>query len=120
MYSQQPEWHAHHVIILHISKIVCDALTISQACTRAGAGNLKALVAGSTSREEKLALLGFEVSYGSIEGFRIELSTLPGRAGASVLQEPMALAYVRRALDDPSQALMLGALPPKGGWKRAA
>ena len=75
-------------------------------------------MAGSLTEDEKVALLGFEVSYGKAKDFTIELSTLPGRVGASVLHEPMALSDVRSTLEDPSKALVLGALPPAGGWKK--
>jgi hypothetical protein len=84
------------------------------------AGKFKELVAGCATKKEKIALLGYEASYGALEGFKIELSTLPGRIGASVLHAPLSLAEVKATLDDPSKTLMLGALPPAGGWKKAA
>ena len=83
------------------------------------AGKLKDLVAAAPTKEDRIALLGYEASYGSLDGFKVELSTLPGQAGKSLLHAPLSLSEVKGALDE-SKALMLGALPPKGGWKRLA
>ena len=81
------------------------------------AGKLKELVAAAATKEEKIALLGYEASYGSLDGFKVELSTLPGQVGSSLLHEPLPLAEIKSALDG-GKALALGALSPKGGWKK--
>jgi hypothetical protein len=51
------------------------------------AESMKELVTRSNlTKEEKIELLGFEVSYGSTLGWTIDISTLPGQRGALLLR----------------------------------
>lgn len=63
--------------------------------------------------------LGFELSFGRHHAGRtpwmIELSTLPGRAGAELLPAGRSWQSPRLALGG-GHTLMIGALPPPGGW----
>jgi hypothetical protein len=87
---------------------------------------LAAALAALPSLAEQRLALSFESSYGRVaarEGrpaWRIELSTLPGRAGATLLPPSMPsggadelLASLRAA---PDGTLRAGAFPPPGGW----
>ena len=85
-------------------------------CMYATAGSLKELVGRCASREEKVALLSFEVSYGCIDGWRIELSTLPGRVGQSVMHSACTLSEVKDPSTRKSKSLFVGAHCPEGGW----
>ena len=79
-------------------------------------GSLKDLVGRCGSRQEKISLLAFEASYGSIDGWRIELSTMPGRVGASVMHSAGTLSEVKACLSGVSQLIHAGAFCPAGGW----
>lgn len=70
------------------------------------------------SRQEKRGLLGFEVSYGSVRGWKVELSTLPQQRGARLINagdHNPSSSELRTALSNHAE-IVLGAIPPKGGW----
>ena len=50
------------------------------------AGTMREIIGSSRAQEEKVELLGFEVSYGSTCAWTIELSTLPQQRGATLLK----------------------------------
>ncbi len=83
------------------------------------AGCMKDLVGSeSISKQGKLDLLGFEVSYGSVHGWTVEVSTLPQQRGARLLNgESSALSSseLQTALSKHT-GLELGAIQPSGGW----
>lgn len=70
-----------------------------EAALPAGA-NLVSLVAAAQQAQERAALLDCEVSFGRCDGaapnWRIELSTLPPREGATLFAEPPLLRGARR------------------------
>ena len=80
---------------------------------------MKELVsAKSTSKQEKLDMLGFEVSYGSVHGWTVEVSTLPQQRGAPLMHKinhAPSSCEVQMALRSHTK-IELGAFPPKGGW----
>lgn len=67
------------------------------------------------------SLLAFELSFGRHQGgatpWRIELSTLAGRAGQALLPATLEPDGLDRTLS-PVVLAELGAQPPRGGWQR--
>ena len=82
---------------------------------------MEKLVSSSSklTKNEKIELLGFEVSYGSTLGWTIELSTLPDQRGAKLLKgraATMSSQEVKAALSN-SMALEMGGIHPLRGWR---
>ena len=82
----------------------------------------KSLQALLTAGADSTALLDFELSFGrqqrGVKPWSIELSTLPGRAGQTLL--PATVDPDRpEQLTCPEVLTLLGATPPVGGWRLA-
>lgn len=71
----------------------------------------------SATLEEKRAICSFEASFGHVDGgaWRIEISTIPERVGASLLEGKIAAGASADALLA-AAPLHIGAFPPPGGW----
>ena len=84
------------------------------------AGCVKDLISNKgRSKQEKLDLLGFEVSYGSVRDWTVEVSTLPQQRGARLMKGEDHTASsdeLLKALSN-NTGVQLGAFPPKGGWR---
>ena len=76
------------------------------------------MISNNFTQQEKHDLLGFEVSYGSVHGWKVELSTLPQQRGARLIfaeAHNPSCCELRTALSNHAQ-IALGAISPKGGW----
>lgn len=64
-------------------------------------------------------MLSFEISYGCIVGWQIELSTVPGLLGTSAAQDPsLTLSQLSvQLLKSKSGSLSMGAFCPAQGWR---
>ena len=80
---------------------------------------MREIMGSSRAREEKLELLGFEVSYGSTCAWTIELSTLPQQRGARLLKgEASTYSSVKvRSLLEAGAAIHMGGIMPHDGWR---
>ena len=73
----------------------------------------------SRAPEEKVELLGFEVSYGSTRGWAIELSTLPQQRGATLLRgeaSTFSSAKLKSVLEE-GASIPMGGIMPRNGWR---
>lgn len=77
------------------------------------------VISSSMPRSHKLQLLGFEVSYGSTQGWTIELSTLPQQRGAALLKGAagsLSSQEVKKALGN-HMDIEMGGIQPANGWR---
>ena len=73
----------------------------------------------STAMGEKLDLLGFEVSYGTVHRWQIELSTIPCQRGAMLISgdaSTLDSREVKTALSN-HMAIEMGAIQPFNEWR---
>ena len=80
---------------------------------------MQEIIGSSRTLEEKVELLGFEVSYGSTRGWKIELSTLPQQRGATLLKGE-ASSFMSAKLKSVLEAgtpLHMGGIMPHDGWR---
>ena len=78
-----------------------------------------AVGSSSAAIEEKLDLLGFEVSYGTVHRWEIELSTIPCQRGAMLITgeaNTFDSSEVKAALSN-YMAIEMGAIQPFNGWR---
>ena len=84
------------------------------------AGCMKHVVSSSSAAiKEKLDLLGFEVSYGTVHRWQIELSTIPCQRGAMLIRgdaSTLDSSEVKTALSN-HIAIEMGAIQPFNGWR---
>ena len=69
-------------------------------------------------KQEKCHLLGFEVSYGCVHGWTVQLSTVPQQRGVKLMNgkaNTFSRSEMRAALNDHLR-LDAGAVQPNGGW----
>lgn len=93
--------------------IPSDAAAESQ---RGCAGTLETIISAGIPREAQISMLSFEVSYGRIESWQIELSTVPGQVGCSAAHEQgLTLGKIQMTLRE-RKPLCIGAFCPEGGW----
>ena len=79
---------------------------------------MREIIGSSRAREEKVELLGFEVSYGSTRGWTIELSTLPQQRGATLVKGE-AKSYSSQKLAsvlESGASIHMGGIMPHDGW----
>ena len=83
------------------------------------AGCMKEIVRNeSISKEGKLDLLRFEVSYGSVHGWTVEISTIPEQRGTSLMKgegSTLSSSEMRMTLEKHT-GVKLGAVQPSAGW----
>ena len=115
----------HHSSALHVAyscqHYIYMGCWLSSAATAAlpPAGSMREVVGSSRAREQKVELLGFEVSYGSTRAWTIELSTLPQQRGAALVRGKASsftsakLASVLEA----GGAIHMGGIMPRDGWR---
>lgn len=81
---------------------------------------MKHVVSSSSAAiEEKLDLLGFEVSYGTVHRWQIELSTIPCQRGATLISgdaNTLNSSEVKSTLSN-HMAIEMGAIQPFKGWR---
>ncbi len=84
------------------------------------AGCMKDIVSSeSISKQGKLDLLGFEVSYGNVHGWTVEVSTLPQQRDARLMKgegSTLSSSEMQIALTKQT-GFELGAVQPCGGWE---
>ena len=80
---------------------------------------MREIIGSSRGLEEKLELLGFEVSYGCTRAWMIELSTLPQQRGAALLEgeaSSFSSGQLASALKA-GAAVRMGGIMPRDGWR---
>ena len=83
------------------------------------AGTMREIIGSSRAQEEKVELLGFEVSYGSTCAWTIELSTLPQQRGATLLKgEASSLSSAKlKSVLEAGTPIHMGGIMPHNGWR---
>ena len=83
------------------------------------AGTMRDIIGSSRAQEEKVELLGFEVSYGSTCAWTIELSTLPQQRGAMLLNgEASSLSSAKlKSVLEAGTPIHMGGIMPHNGWR---